>query len=105
MAVVERDVSTGSAAAGTSRPSAATGLLSTLAGWDWLAKAWWTCLSVALFAGIWELCWALGWADPQLLPPPHIFLSNFGEQGKFFNTATRWQVGQSMASRPGFFLM
>ena len=69
---------------------------------DWLSKVWWTCLSVGLFAGIWELCWAMGWADPQLLPPPHIFLSNFGEQGKFFNTATRWQVGNSMerARRP-----
>ena len=36
-----------------------------------------------------------GLGRPQLLPPPHIFLSNFGEQGKFFNTATRWQVGNS----------
>ena len=32
---------------------------------DWLSKVWWTCLSVGLFAGIWELCWAMGWADPQ----------------------------------------
>jgi len=107
MAVVERDVSTGSAAAGTSRPAAAsrpwTRVVSTVAGWDWLNKAWWTCLSVALFAGVWELCWALGWADPQLLPPPHIFLSDFGEQGKFFNTATRWQVGQSMGEGPSAF--
>ena len=47
----------------------------------------------ALFAGIWELCWALGWADPKLLPPPHIFLGNIAEQAKFFNTATRWQIG------------
>jgi len=101
MTVIERNAAP-SATAGSSRP-AATRLLSTLAGWDWLAKAWWTCLSVALFAGVWELCWALGWADPQLLPPPHIFLSNFGEQGKFFNTATRWQVGQSMGEGPSAF--
>jgi NitT/TauT family transport system permease protein len=71
-----------------------------MAGLDWLSKVWWTCLSISLFAGIWELCWALGWADPKLLPPPHIFLGNIGEQAKFFNTATRWQVGQAMNAGP-----
>ena len=65
-----------------------------------LSKIFWGCLSVGLFAGIWELCWALGWADPKLLPPPHIFLSNFAEQGRFFNTATRWQIGNSMNEGP-----
>jgi NitT/TauT family transport system permease protein len=105
MAVVTRDGNAG-AAAGASRPAAATrplapaGLLAGMAKLDWLAKVWWACLSVGLFAAIWELCWALGWADPQLLPPPHIFLSNFGEQGKFFNTATRWQVGNAMGEGP-----
>jgi NitT/TauT family transport system permease protein len=99
MAVIERDVGAGSRT-GASRPPAATRVFAALAGMDWLSKVWWTCLSVGLFAGIWELCWAMGWADPQLLPPPHIFLSNFGEQGKFFNTATRWQVGQSMGEGP-----
>ena len=69
MAVVERDVSTGA-----SRPGAATNWRSALAVPDWLGKAWWTVLSVSLFAGIWEICWAMGWADPQLLPPPHICL-------------------------------
>jgi NitT/TauT family transport system permease protein len=73
------------------------------AGLDVLSKIGWTCLSVSLFAGLWELCWALGWADPQLLPPPHIFLSNFDEQGKFFNTATRWQVGNAMGEGPSAF--
>jgi NitT/TauT family transport system permease protein len=105
MAVVERDAGQAhrgtDSTAGTSRP-AATRLFSSIAGMDWLAKAWWTCLSVGLFAGIWELLWAVGWADPQLLPPPHIFLSNFGEQGKFFNTATRWQVGNSMEGPSAF---
>ena len=47
--------------------------------------------------------WAFGWADPKLLPPPHIFLGNIGEQAKFFNTATRWQVGQSMNAGPSGF--
>jgi len=102
MAVVTRDGDVG-AAAGASRPAAVTRLFASMAGLDWLAKVWWTSLSVGLFAGIWELCWALGWADSQLLPPPHIFLSNFGEQGRFFNTATRWQVGNAMAEGPSAF--
>ena len=99
MAVVTRDGDVGTAA-GASRPAAASRLFASMAGLDWLAKVWWACLSVGLFAGIWELCWALGWPDPQLLPPPHIFLSNFGEQGRFFNTATRWQVGNAMGEGP-----
>jgi NitT/TauT family transport system permease protein len=101
MAVVERDASTGTAA-GTSRSAAAARLFASMAGMDWLSKALWTCLSVGLFAGVWEVCWALGWADEKLLPPPHIFLSNFGEQGKYFNTATRWQVGNSMEGPSAF---
>ena len=101
MAVIARDASTG-AAAGTSRSAAATRLFASMAGLDWLSKVWWTCLSVGLFAGIWEVCWALGWADEKLLPPPHIFLSNFGEQGRYFNTATRWQVGNSMEGPSAF---
>ena len=99
MAVVTRDGDAG-AAAGASRPAAVTRLFASMAGLDWLSKAWWTCLSISLFAGLWELCWALGWADPKLLPPPHIFLGNIGEQAKFFNTATRWQVGQAMNAGP-----
>ena len=101
MAVVERDASTG-AAAGTSRSATATRLFASMAGMDWLSKVWWACLSVGLFAGIWETCWALGLADEKLLPPPHIFLSNFAEQGKYFNTATRWQVGNSMEGPSAF---
>jgi len=99
MVVVDRGASAG-AAAGASRPAAASRLFASMAGLDWLAKAWWACLSIGLFAGIWELCWALGWADEKLLPPPHIFLSNFAEQGKYFNTATRWQVGNAMGEGP-----
>ena len=102
MTVVARDGDAG-AAAGASRPAAANRLLASMAGLDWLAKVWWTLLSIGLFAGLWELCWAMGWADPKLLPPPHIFLGNLAEQGKFFNTATRWQVGQSMSEGPSAF--
>ena len=61
MAVVTRDGDVG-AAAGASRPAAATRLMASMAGLDWLAKVWWTCLSISLFAGLWELCWAMGWA-------------------------------------------
>jgi NitT/TauT family transport system permease protein len=35
-----------------------------------------------------------------LLPPPHIFLGNFPEQLKFFNTAQRWQIGVGQNSGP-----
>src|SRR5580704_15461316 len=104
MAVVTPpDVSSGVAAAGASRPAAVARLFATMSGESLPAKIWWTCLSVGLFAGLWELCWVFGWADPKLLPPPHIFLGNIAEQAKFFNTATRWQVGQSMNAGPSGF--
>ncbi len=102
MAVVTRDGDAG-AAAGTSRPAAAFRVLANLRRLDWLAKAWWTVLSIGLFAGIWEACWLFGWADPKLLPPPHIFLGNIAEQGKFFNTATRWTIGQGGGDAPTAF--
>lgn len=101
MAIVMRDGDTGSAA-GASRP-AASRLLASLAALDWLSRMWWTVLSIGLFAGIWEICWLAGWADPKLLPPPHIFLGNLAEQGKFFNTATRWTVGQGGGEGPTAF--
>jgi len=53
----------------------------------------WGALSIGLFAGLWELCWALGWSDPKLLPPPHVFIGNIVDQAKFFNTVNRWQIG------------
>ena len=58
-----------------------------------LERLFWTVVSVGFFAGIWEVLWYVGWADPRLLPPPHVFLSNFAEQARFFNTAQRWQIG------------
>src|SRR3984957_5823297 len=88
---------------GAARRAAVAYLFATMANDGWLAKFLWTCLSVGLFAGLWELCWVFGWADPKLLPPPHIFLGNIAEQAKFFNTATRWQVGQSMNAGPSGF--
>ncbi|MGE0423711.1 MAG: ABC transporter permease [Reyranellaceae bacterium] len=98
MALVTRGEREG--AARPNGPAAPSRSLVPAAGLDMLSKIFWGCLSVGLFAGIWELCWALGWADPKLLPPPHIFLSNFAEQGRFFNTATRWQIGNSMNEGP-----
>jgi NitT/TauT family transport system permease protein len=65
-----------------------------------LPRIGWTLVSVGLFAGLWELSWALGFADPKLLPPPHVFLGNIPDQARFFNTAQRWQAGVSMNSGP-----
>jgi NitT/TauT family transport system permease protein len=65
-----------------------------------MSRIGWTVLSVGLFAGIWELLWYWGVADPRLLPPPHVFLGNFPEQAKFFNTAQRWQIGVGLNTGP-----
>ncbi|MDO9708547.1 ABC transporter permease [Paracraurococcus lichenis] len=65
-----------------------------------LARFGWALVSVGLFTAIWELLWLLGWADPKLLPPPHIFLGNIPDQARFFNTATRWQIGVNPADGP-----
>jgi NitT/TauT family transport system permease protein len=71
---------------------------------EWLPRAasriGFTLLSVGLFCGLWELLWALGIADARLLPPPHVFLGNFPEQAKFFNTAQRWQIGVGLNTGP-----
>lgn len=104
MAVVTPpDYSQGASAAGASRPAAVARLFASMAGESLLSKIGWGCLSIGLFAGMWELCWLLELADPKLLPPPHIFLGNIGEQGKFFNTATRWQIGTAMNEGPSAF--
>jgi NitT/TauT family transport system permease protein len=66
----------------------------------WLPQLGWAIVSVGLFAAIWELCWYLGWADPRLLPPPHVFLGDLTGQAKFFNTAQRWQVGVDANAGP-----
>ncbi len=65
-----------------------------------LPRLFWTCVSIGFFAGIWELLWAVGWADPKLLPPPHIFLGHFTEQAQFFNTAERWEIGVDANAGP-----
>jgi NitT/TauT family transport system permease protein len=67
---------------------------------DSVRRLWWTLVSLGTFTAIWELCWLMGLADPKLLPPPHIFLGDFAEQAKFFNTATRWSIGVNPADGP-----
>ena len=47
---------------------------------------WWTA-SVGMFVAIWEFCWWRGFADPLMLPPPHLFLANLPEQFRFFDPA------------------
>src|SRR5499427_1047748 len=67
---------------------------------SWLSRVGWTIVSIGMFSGIWEVLWFFGIADPKLLPPPHIFVGNFADQVKFFNTATRWSIGVNPASGP-----
>jgi NitT/TauT family transport system permease protein len=52
-----------------------------------LRRVLWWMASVGLFVAIWEICWWRGWADPLMLPPPHVFLANLTEQFKFFDPA------------------
>jgi len=59
-----------------------------------VAAAWWVA-SVALFAGLWELAWAAGWAPQLLLPPPHIFLRDFSSQARYFDTS---DIGRAQAA-------
>lgn len=45
--------------------------------------------SLLFFASLWELAWWFGLADPLLLPPPHIFLFDVLEQGRYFSARAR----------------
>ncbi len=60
----------------------------------------WTVISVSMFAAIWEVLWLVGLADPKLLPPPHVFMSDIAQQAKFFNTAQRWEIGTDPNAGP-----
>lgn len=66
----------------------------------WISRMGWAIISIGMFAGIWELLWAVGWADPRLLPPPHVFMGSIADQAKFFNTISRWQVGAGIDAGP-----
>lgn len=50
-----------------------------------VAPALWVVASLSLFIGFWEFAWWRGWANPLLLPPPHIFLANLPDQFRFFD--------------------
>ncbi len=63
-------------------------------------KLGWGLLSVGLFAALWEVLWYFNLADHRLLPPPHVFLGNFADQAKNFNTAKRWEIGVDPNSGP-----
>jgi NitT/TauT family transport system permease protein len=65
-----------------------------------LRQLGWTAASIGLFAAIWELLWLIGWADPKLLPPPHVFLGDIPKQAQFFNTVRRWQIGAATDAGP-----
>ena len=94
---------TGATAPGRSFPAAIGRLFDKAALLRTAENFFWTCLSVGLFAGIWELFWWFGWADAKLLPPPHVFVGSIADQAKFFNTATRWSIGTAMNSGPSPF--
>ena len=51
---------------------------------NWLVILFWWALSVGCFVGLWEFAWAIGWANPLLLPPPHMFLRHFSDQAQYF---------------------
>lgn len=52
-----------------------------------LVAALWTLASIGSIVGLWELAAAVGWADPLLMPAPHVFLGNWSEQLHFFDMA------------------
>lgn len=70
-----------------SRPAAASVRAAALLAWGsgHLRDLGWACVSVGLFIGAWELAWWQGWADPLLLPAPHLFLANLADQFRFFD--------------------
>jgi NitT/TauT family transport system permease protein len=50
-----------------------------------IVPALWIVASLSMFVGLWEIAWWRGWANPLLLPPPHIFLANLPDQFRFFD--------------------
>lgn len=60
-----------------------------------LASVGWSLLSIGLIVGLWEWAAWVGWADPLLMPAPHVFLGNWSEQLRFFDMAE--SIGSSGA--------
>lgn len=46
-------------------------------------SAMWWVISLGLFIGIWELVTVLGWTNTLILPPPHEFFAEIGNQDQF----------------------
>lgn len=90
----------GDATGGRTRPATRKPLVNREKMRNALSSIGWGVASIGLFAGIWEFAWFMGWTDPRLLPPPHIFLGNIPDQLQFFNTSTRWVVGMAQAEAP-----
>ncbi|GAA5234199.1 ABC transporter permease [Verticiella sediminum] len=67
---------------------------------DAFRRSLWWLASVGSLVAIWELCWYAGLADPLLLPPPHIFLSNMSEQFQFFSPAGSLEQGEGGSILP-----
>ncbi|MFC5607327.1 ABC transporter permease [Variovorax soli] len=55
----------------------------------------WALTSIGIIIGLWEWAAWMGWADPLLMPAPHVFLGNWSEQLHFFDTANT--IGSSGA--------
>lgn len=49
----------------------------------------WACVSIGLFASLWEFLWAIGSLNPLLLPPPHLFLQDIEGTLKFFDRSNK----------------
>lgn len=49
----------------------------------------WGLASIGLFTAIWEILWAVGWANPLLLPPPHLFLQDIPGTLAYFDQTNR----------------
>lgn len=60
-----------------------------------VSAAGWYMASIALFAALWELAWAVGWADPMLVPPPHLFMGDLAGQASSFSGAGIGEEGPS----------
>jgi len=49
------------------------------------SQAGWWVVSLGLFVGLWEAAAVLGLYDPEVLPPPHVFIPAFPEQARSFD--------------------
>ncbi|MEO1404268.1 MAG: ABC transporter permease [Cyanobacteria bacterium J06635_1] len=73
-----------SAVLAKTRPGLATPRKTRNRWWRSMAtSALWWFLSLGIFIGVWELLTALGWVNTLILPPPHEFIAEIGNQEQF----------------------